>query len=72
MPYNNDLHDRPVTGDEVTGRGFKAMVIMVKEHKYSYDKMRVEMTDGKRYFFSFSMPCVSSIKPLLQKGDRRK
>lgn len=68
LPYNNDLHDRPVTVDEVTGRGFKATVHMVKDNKYSHDKMRVEMTDGTRYFFfplSSSMPCVSSIKSLL-------
>ena len=45
------MHDRPVTVDEVTGRSFKARVLMVKDNKYSYDKMRVEMTDGKRYFF---------------------
>lgn len=51
LPYNNDLHDRPVTVDEVTGRGFKATVHMVKDNKYSHDKMRVEMTDGTRYFF---------------------
>lgn len=24
---------------------------MVKDNKYSHDKMRVEMTDGTRYFF---------------------
>lgn len=50
-PYNNDLHDRPVTVDEVTGGGFKARALMVKDNKYCHDKMRVEMTDGKRVFF---------------------
>jgi len=60
LPYNNDLHDRPVTVDEVTGRGFKATVLMVKDNKYCYDKMRVEMTDGKRFFFVllFKAMCV--------------
>lgn len=49
--YYNDLLDRPVAVDEVTGRGFKAKVLMVKDNKFSCDKMRAEMTDGKRYFF---------------------
>lgn len=30
--------------------GFEARVLMVKDNKYFYDKMRAEMTDGKRYF----------------------
>lgn len=51
--------------DEVTGRGFKATVLMGKDNKFCSDKMRVEMTDGKRFFFSSSMPCVSSIRTLL-------
>lgn len=60
MPYNNDLHDRFVTVDEVTGRGFKARVLIVKDNKYCYDKMRVEMTDGMRFFPSQCHVCLLS------------
>lgn len=69
LPYNNDLHDRPVTVDEVTGRGFKATVLMVKDNKYCYDKMRGEMTDGKSFFVCSAF---QSHVCLLSKTQRRK
>lgn len=72
MPYNNDLLDRPVV-NEVTGWGFKARVLMVKNNKYSYDKMRVEMTDGKRYFFLLlNAMCVFYQIPHSLKGRPKK
>lgn len=41
---------------------------MVKDNKYSPDKIRVEMTDGKRYFSLLSAVCVFYQNPPSLKG----
>lgn len=66
------MHDRPVTVDEVTGRGVEARVLMVKDNKYCYDKMRVGMTDGKRGFFCLNAMCVFYQIPHSLKGCMKK
>lgn len=45
---------------------------MVKNNKYSYDKMRVEMTDGKSLFFLLKAMCLFCQIPHSLKGQVKK